>query len=349
MNWLRYRYCKRFNKPHLRFLMVQITERCNNKCLMCSTWRIKNPREMSIEIFEKILEESKLENLRSFGLMGGETYLYKDIVKATEILHKHYPNVSLFTSSNCYASELTVQRAKEMNDIMPLEFCASLDGLKGVHNRVRGTKDSFCHVEKTIHMLGLIGIKPFISFTIIPENFSQIVNVYNYAKERDMNFSCRPASVGVYFDNLERNFIFTENQKKKVYAQLKQIDYADHFLLYAVEQFLKNNRMFPCGAGYFSCYVTTNGIVYPCTHCPKEWVMGNLEDFNFNLEELLKSERARFVRKNFVDKCKACINDVEYCATYAMEQFSLIFWLLKRLSWKGKYNPKWVFQQIFKK
>ena len=349
LNWLKYRYCKAFNEPHMRLVMLQVTERCNNKCKMCSIWNIKNPREMPLEHIERFFEKSNLKKMISFCLMGGETYLYKDLIGATKLVKKYHPDVNLFTSSNCYAVDHTVKTAMELNNIMKVDFCASLDGDDKTHNEIRGVPESSQHVKQVIKLLKGHGIKPFISFTIIPDNFDQIVKIHSLAKSMGIDFSCRPAATGTYFNNEDKSFALNDGQKQRVYDQLKEINYADHFLLVGVEKFLKGKRMFPCGGGYFSCYIDLDENVYPCTHCPKEWSMGNLKDFDYDLEKLLKSKKAKEVRRNKVDKCNACINDVEYCATYAMEQFKLISWILGRMSLKGKFTPKWAIEQVFKR
>lgn len=342
-NWLTYIYCKNFDKQHIRSITLEVTTKCNNRCVMCNIWKLKDKsNDMKLEDIEKIFKNSKLKNVRNFALMGGETYLYDHLVEATRMVKEYLPTANLFTSSNCYAVDLVTKKAIEMNKIMPLNFCASLDGIGETHNRIRGAKDSYEHVMKTIKILKQNGIEPFISFTIIPENYRQLAEVYKKARELNINMSSRPASSGIYFDNPEKKFLFDEEQKAEIIKQMKQIDYAGNFLLYGSTEFLKGNRILPCGAGYFSCFITKDFSVYPCTHCPKEWIMGNLKDTNFNLEKVLDSEQAKKVRRK-VDKCEHCINDMEFCPTYSMQQFKVAFWLLKRKP------PSWFLKQLFKK
>jgi radical SAM protein with 4Fe4S-binding SPASM domain len=309
---------------------------------MCDIWKSGDKNDMKLEDIEKFFKNSKLKDVRSFAFMGGETYLYDHLIEATKLLKKYLPYTNLFTSSNCYATDLVVTKAVEMNKIMPLNFCASLDGLEKTHNCIRGVKDSYTHLMRTIKILKENGIKPFVSFTIIPENYNQLEDVYKKVREMGMDMSSRPASSGVYFDNLEKKFNLTNKQKAEILEQMKRIDYADHFLLYGSAEFLKGNRILSCGAGYFSCFITKNFDVYPCTHCPKDWVMGNLRDFNFNLEKLLDSKQAKKIKRS-VDICNHCINDMEFCPTYSMQQFKVASWLLKRKS------PTWFFKQLFKK
>ena len=341
-NWLRYIYCKNFDKHHIRALTLEVTTKCNNRCLMCDIWKSSDKDDMKLEDVEKLLKNSNLKDIKSFAFMGGETYLYDHLVEATKLLKKYLPHTNLFTSSNCYATDLVVKKAVEMNKIMPVNFCASLDGLENTHNRIRGVKDSYNHVMKTIKLLKENGIEPFVSFTIIPDNYNQLEKVYKKVRKMGINMSSRPASTGVYFDNTEKKFDFSDKQKEEILKQMKRIDYADHFLLYGSAEFLKGNRILPCGAGYFSCFITKDFNVYPCTHCPKDWIMGNLKDADFNLEKILDSKQAKKVRRK-VDKCEHCINDMEFCPTYSMQQFKVAFWLLKRKS------PSWFLKQLFKK
>ncbi|MFH1473794.1 MAG: radical SAM protein [Candidatus Aenigmatarchaeota archaeon] len=342
-NWLRYIYCKNSDRHHVRSITLEVTTKCNNRCLMCDIWKSKDKNDMKLEDIEKFFKNSKLRDVRSFAFMGGETYLYTHLVEATRLLKKYVPHTRLFTSSNCYATDIVVKKAVVMNEIMPLYFCASLDGLEKTHNHIRGVKDSYKHVMKTIKLLKENGIDPFVSFTLVPENYKQLEEVYKKVRKMGIkSMSSRPASCGVYFDNLDKKFTFTDKQKAEMLKEMKRIDYGGHFLLYGSAEFLQGRRVLPCGAGYFSCFITKNFDVYPCTHCPKDWNMGNLRNFNFNLEKLLDSKKAKKIRRK-VDVCNSCINDMEFCATYSMQQFKVASWLLSR-------KPlSWFFKQLFKK
>jgi radical SAM protein with 4Fe4S-binding SPASM domain len=182
---------------------------------------------------------------------------------------------------------------------------------------------------------------PFnISFTITPDNYKEIYETFKFCKDKGVSgFSCRFASSGAYFDNVGKDYSLNSSQMSEAFRQLNQIGYADHYLIYGVKKFGEGMRVLPCGAGYFSAYVTPDLEVLPCTHCPLDWSMGNLRDFDYSFEKLLDSEKARKIRREKVDKCKRCINDVEFCATYGEEQIHAGLWLLV-------HSPKTILHSI---
>lgn len=338
-NWLRYRIAKKFNRPYLRFVLFHVTERCNAKCEMCDDWKKIPPKSIDIEEFEKIIRNSKaLHKIRSLALMGGESLtLWEDIFEAMRIVQRHCPETEVYANSNCILSDVLVENIKKIRAINPnFSFYLSLDGLEETHDKIRGVGGTFKGVMNTMRLLKEAGIKFSISYTIVPENYNQIYKTWKICMEKGASaFSCRFASTGAYFDNIGADYSLNQEQMKEAYKQLEQIGFAENFLIYGAMKHNQGERILPCGAGYFSVYVTPDLEVLPCTHCALDWTMGNLRDYDYCFERLLDSERAKYVRKELVDKCKTCINDVEFCATYAMEQFKIAKWLWgkKSLSW----------------
>lgn len=325
MRVLEYYYAKLFNKPRMRTVLFQLTEKCNSKCKMCSIWKNTSPREMSIPDFERIVSNSELKDI-NVSLIGGETFLYPYLVDAVEILSRK--KIPVATASNCFSPKWVTKKAIEINNLVPYTFCASLDGLKEEHDKIRGVKGAYSNTINTIHLLQAEGIKTNISFTITPNNYDKIMSVYNSINYG--SFSCRLASTGNYFRNIGKEFEFTEPQKAKIVTQLKEVNKTAHYyLLEGVSKFIQGKRLLLCGAGYFSIYINPVLDVFPCTHCTSDWLMGNLKDYNYSIEKLVNSSRAKLVRK-LTSNCSKCINDIEFDATYSMQQLKCGFWLLKR-------------------
>ncbi|MDO8260183.1 MAG: hypothetical protein Q7T50_01640, partial [Candidatus Magasanikbacteria bacterium] len=56
---------------------VDITERCNRRCPTC--YVIQSPRDMTFEIFKKIVDQGSKLGFCEFYILGGEPTLHKDL------------------------------------------------------------------------------------------------------------------------------------------------------------------------------------------------------------------------------------------------------------------------------
>lgn len=117
--------------PTLRYLEIQLTERCNIRCRHCYQGD-KGTRELNLDVLIKCLDEFvKLQGLRVI-LSGGEPLLYSKFFKLNDYL-KGYPARVVLLSNGTRIPGIDV---KGLN-IDEIQF--SLDGMEHGHDFVRGT------------------------------------------------------------------------------------------------------------------------------------------------------------------------------------------------------------------
>ncbi len=87
--------------PELVFL--RLTNRCNAKCIMCSTWKMKyeEPDEYTLK---RIVVELKNSNVDEIRLTGGEPSLYKEFNSICEYILSKKMKLSVISNGNIFRS-----------------------------------------------------------------------------------------------------------------------------------------------------------------------------------------------------------------------------------------------------
>ncbi len=122
-----------FNPPYLKFLMINLTEKCNLACKHCYITD-KNLIDFPLEELKKIIQEfNELQGIKLV-LTGGEPFLYSKLKELLEFLID-IPLQKIFLSNGVLIKDYmdTLNLIKENN----IEVYISIDGLKESHNDFR--------------------------------------------------------------------------------------------------------------------------------------------------------------------------------------------------------------------
>jgi MoaA/NifB/PqqE/SkfB family radical SAM enzyme len=268
---------------------------------MCDIWK-RNPKdEFTLNDLEKFLKKNIFPKLNNVSISGGEPALRKDIVELVKLFNSYY-EVGFILQSNCFATKRVVDVAKKISKFADLTVCCSLDGIGETHEKIRGVPDAYNKVMKTMEMLYKNKINFLVSMTIQPENQHQIKDVYSIANKFGKSFWCRPAGSGHFFSKGNKN----ELDVNLIIKQFKEINYAGHNWLKMVELYLKKGEFpYNCTAGFNSFVITPNFDVFPCSHCPLSWKLGNLKEEGYDIEKLIS-------RNDKSKTCHACINEIAH-------------------------------------
>jgi MoaA/NifB/PqqE/SkfB family radical SAM enzyme len=286
---------------------------------MCHAWKITDhSQEATLAEFDRITKDPAFSDLKTISISGGEPYLRDDLVDLCRIFRINLGDKYYLIPTNSVAYKRVFEKAYQISQFMNVNVCMSLDGVGEVHNQIRGVKNLFNKWLWLEHHLRANKVSHDISCTIIRSNLTEIGEVKKLARELGLGFSFRPAA-----DVASDYFEMTNNQEavksralqKYIYQQLCDLKENEMTStdIATLDMLRTGKRPFPCGAGYFSVIIMANLDVYPCSHCT--WKMGNLRDFDYSLSKLLDSPKAKRIRRQFVDNCKACINDIEFPAT----------------------------------
>ncbi len=165
--------------PSLRYLELQITDRCNLKCRHCYIGEPEN-RELSFIEIKRILDEFELMQGLRILITGGEPLMHNNFIEINALLPEYKFRKVLFTNGLLLDEDII--RGLNVEEI---QF--SVDGMRHGHEAIRG-KGTYSRVMKNIRSTIDSGITVSIATMIHKENlheFDDMKRLFESLKIKD--------------------------------------------------------------------------------------------------------------------------------------------------------------------
>lgn len=315
---------KRSTNPF--YFICFVTSKCNMKCEHCFYWKNinKNKNELSFDEHQKVSEN--MGKIAFLSLTGGEPFLRKDLSQIAEIYCKNNGVRKLAIPTNGSLPSRITEEVKHILDTcknVSVDIDLSIDGVREIHDRIRGCKDSFDKAIKTYNLLkelkkdyNQLGITIVSTFTAL--NQHNIMGLYKYIKENltEAAFSinlvrgspCHPELCKVNIKLYEEitNKLVEECIKKSRFnknAPLSKISAEKNIIRYEIIKDTYKNRRFIsyCYAAQLNGVMYEDGNVYCCELLNKK--IGNVRDYNYDFKKLWQSKNAKEII-DFIHKTK---------------------------------------------
>lgn len=302
---------------HLTFF---VTRRCNSRCPFCFYLRSEDNQENSDQ--ELTLEEigkisSSFGSLLWLAFSGGEIYLRDDLPEISRIFYKNNkPAIMLFPTNGMLPVRIREMTEQILRDC-PNSVCAvklSVDGLQETHDRLRNTPGSFSKTMETYHLLkDLLPAYPNfelgVNTVFCSENQDEMDSIIDFVSSLD---SIKTHTISLVRGNLsDRDFKNIDEQKynhaigrlehnlkekrtAKIYrfrgARIKAAqDILQRKLI--ADTLNEQKRLISCYAGTLNVVLEETGDIFPCEILKQS--LGNIRDYGYDVQKLLKSDRAR--------------------------------------------------------
>lgn len=294
-----------------------VTYSCNSKCLLCDIWKCENKKfkDLPMNIFKSILEESCLRGLMSINFTGGEPFLRKDLYELYNLAKIKYPFRYVIISTNGLLTENIMNFLDKIKKKNKLGLVISMDGIED-YEKLRGIKGGFNKVNRTIDEIKekYLWVRLTVKFTISPWNYDSILNVYNYSKEKQIDFIIKIVEniqeyTTPFRHRINKNrFYFNKSKKRAIIKQLKilrkdqlkRLKFKEATFTNNIMEYLSNkNYILPdCMSRFYSVFIMQNGNVYTCREFKP---IGNI--YNANLKEMWKSKIAKNICYSECSNC----------------------------------------------
>lgn len=320
-----YKSFYKFNFPKLYpvTLTINLTNRCNCRCLTCNIWK-DIPEEISISEYEKIFKTIKSPPYWII-LTGGEPFLREDIVDICKLIRKYIKPKFLNISTNATV-EKTYENLLKILESLPdvnITVNISIDGDEELHNRIRNGVDVFKRAIENFKKLKEIKFKNFTlgTGTVISKfnvkNAEEIINLLKKLQPSSSSFEIAQERKELKTENIllspepeeYKNFlrkVETFTKTKKYPDLTSRINKSLRIVYYKLteEIITKKIQVIPCYAGFASCYISCSAEVWEC--CVKGRCFGNLRDVNYDFSKLWFSKKADEIRKEIKEKKCYC-------------------------------------------
>ncbi|MBI5204496.1 MAG: radical SAM protein [Nitrospirae bacterium] len=160
--------------PSLRYLELQITNRCNLRCRHCYI-KDKPGKELSLSLITKVLKEFEaMQGLRVL-ITGGEPLLHGRFKEINSILPDFFLRKILFTNG-------LLLNKKMLGNLNINEIQVSIDGMEKAHDSLRG-KGTFRRAMRSINFAMDSGFEVSVSTMVHQKNLRDFNKMENLFKK----------------------------------------------------------------------------------------------------------------------------------------------------------------------
>jgi len=295
-NGIKYHLSGRLYTPKPRRMTINITRRCNGRCVMCPNWKEQHiEKELTPGEIREVLSNPLFDSLESVSLGGGEPTMREDLAEVTEIILESQPKIKVFDITTNGLEPLVVMQ--RVHDIIRLtvdsavEFAVavSLDGYGATHDKIRGVPNAFDKVTETIRLLKELSKEaPFsicLNCVVQPLNIGELPQLYGFAQEMELPIHFIPIYVNPWLlDNTDDKQLVTfrpeQIEEIKLFFSNPQYDISPIWKAWW-QDYLRviggEKRRFPCALLRHHSFLDTDGSMFICW-ADESLVYGNVRD-----------------------------------------------------------------------
>ncbi|GHV74853.1 hypothetical protein AGMMS49940_21550 [Spirochaetia bacterium] len=304
------------NKPHLTQLQIELTSRCNERCIHCYIPHENKISDIDPALFYDVLDQCRDMGLLSLTLSGGEPLLHKNFLEFLRKAKEYDFSINILSNLTLLNDEII----KEMKEIRLSSVQVSLYSMNPeIHDSITKMPGSFVKTRDAILRLIKNDIPLQISCPTMKQNKNCFVDVLNWAqthKVRAVTDYIMMARYDHTTGNLDNRLSLEEvgtvindiinndddYQTEMANADMEQGDAHD------------TSNDIICGVGVSSICMVANGNIYPCPGW-QDYVVGNVRETPLRTiwNTSPKVQYLRGLRKKDFPKCTVCA-DKSFCA-----------------------------------
>ena len=269
------------DKPHLSSFQIELTSKCNERCVHCYIPHKFKLYNITDELYYSTLEQLSKMNVLSVTLSGGEPMMhphFKEFLKAAK-KYDFYVNI---LSNLTLLDDETIQIMKEGNVASVQVSLYSM--IPEHHDAITKLSGSFEKTKAAILKLIENDLPLHVSCPTMKGNKDDYGDVLNWCHEHKIRAQTDYIMMAQYNHETENlaNRLSVEEAGNVIKNIMKDdVEYQNAILAPDFIQHCNENQFNPerrlCGVGISSCCMVANGNVYPCAGWQK-MVLGNLNE-----------------------------------------------------------------------
>lgn len=310
--------------PQLKFLFVELTDRCNMNCLHCgSNCSQENGRyidtDLLIEALRTVSEDFDPSSVM-ICFTGGEPLLHPDFLMIIrKVVHLGF-RWGITTNGVLIDETIGLQ----MKDLGLQTITISLDGVEKKHDWFRNQEGCFQKTVNVIKTMNRIGIPVQVTTVVHKQNIDELEDLYH--------FLCGLGIISWRIINIEpigrakqlQNLLLSNDEFRKLLDYIRSKRYSkdtmmdvvygcSHYLSFEYEHEVRDSY-YLCGAGIYVASILCNGDIFSCLDIERrnDLIQGNINHdrlshvWNSRFREFRKS------RANASSICGGC-KEKDFC------------------------------------
>lgn len=308
-------------KPQLRHLFLELTLRCNEKCLHCgSSCGDVSSEELTAQQYAKFLAEVKGDfgtKDKMLCITGGEPLLRKDFFDIMASAHE----LGFRWGMTSNATLIDDSTARDLKRVGMGTISVSIDGLEETHDAFRRTPGGWKRAVSGIESLLRVGDFKHIQITTVVthQNIGQLDELYKIFNEMDIDswriINIEPIGRAKQHPDLlltpeDYRYMFDYIRNKRISGE--PVTYGcSHYLGLEYEREVRD-WYYLCTAGTYIASIMANGDITACLDIERrpEFIQGNILKDRF--KDVWENKFDIF-RKNLSEENETCRNCSEKC------------------------------------
>jgi radical SAM protein with 4Fe4S-binding SPASM domain len=300
-------------KPQLTNLHIEITSKCNERCVHCYIPHDDKIGSIEPDLFYDVLKQCKKMRLLHLTLSGGEPMLHKNFCDFLRKCKEYDFSVNVLSNLTLLDDEII----KEMKANPLLGVQVSLYSMNSnIHDEITQMKGSFVKTKNAILKLIENDIPLQISCPIMKQNKDSYDEVIKWAKKLKIHAGDDYVIIAKYnhtIQNLSCRLSINEIKELFNYRVANDAKYLEQMEKEADKKKNITSNDIVCSICHSSICITDKGNVYPCAGW-EDYVLGNVKETSLNdiWNNSEKVQYLRGLRKKDFPKCIQCI-DKDFC------------------------------------
>lgn len=278
--------------PVLDFLWLELTAKCNNRCLHCYSESDIHSEETAVPHARwlELLCEARAEGATGVQLIGGEPLLYsswQELVEKAAALQYQY--IEIFTNATLIREEDIDFFKRHHVHVATTIYAAHA----AVHDSVTKNPGSFERTLSAVKRMLAAGVPVRIASIIMKVNEAEAENILRLCQQ--LGVDPQPPDVIRPTGRGDDDSLLPENYRRLPVRPPFAVDPGDFFQAQCIN---------PCLAGKIA--VTANGDVFPCIFA-RSMVCGNI--LQTPLRDVIRGAALQtcwHTTKDCVEKCRDC-------------------------------------------
>jgi radical SAM protein with 4Fe4S-binding SPASM domain len=304
------------DNPHLTSLQIELTSRCNERCVHCYIPHENKISDIEPSLFYDVLDKCHQMGLLSITLSGGEPMLHPKFLDFMRKAKNNDLSINVLSNLTLLNDEIIA----EMKDNRLSSVQVSLYSMNpDIHDSITKLPGSFFKTRDAILKLIENDIPLQIACPVMKQNKNCAVDVLNWGQEHKIRTVTDYIMMARYdhtTGNLDNRLSLDEVDGVINDIINNDFDYQDEVRMadFTKIESRDTGNDIVCGVCVSSLCMVANGNVYPCAGW-QDYVVGNVK--TNSLKEIWdtspKVKYLRGLRKKDFIKCTTC-TDKTFCA-----------------------------------